>query len=112
MGENGGRRMKSILISDDNLNRLESLGDELSANESIKLLLDLHDDVHHCLYGGAPASPELKKLLDKWSMFEKSEFEDLTENICLLATAGNHGSLRGAVRKAIDMFISKHCGTE
>lgn len=104
--------MKSILVSDDNLDRLESLGDELSANESIKLLLDLHDDVHHCLYGDTPVSPELKKLYEKWSMFEKAELEDITENICLLATAGNHGSLRESVRKAIDMFISKHCVTE
>jgi hypothetical protein len=104
--------MKSIVVSDDSLDRLESLGDELSTNEVIKLLLDLHDDVHHCLYGGAPASPELKKLLDKWSMFEKSEFEELTENICLLASAGNHGSLKGAVRRVIDIFVSKHCVIE
>ena len=100
--------MTKILISDINSDRLEKLGDELSADDAITGLLSLHDDVHHCLYGHSPNTPELKKLLERRSILNSSEFDELVNNVCLLATAGSHGSLRESVVKAIGIFISRH----
>ena len=71
-----------------------------------------YDDAWNCILSGEPKTEELKKLNDKWGTFEKSEFKELENNICLLFFKGKSKSLepelRECIREALNVFIAEH----